>query len=352
MKVATLDGNAFSVAAMTFVLAVGGLETARLLLASRSSRPAGVGNEHDAVGRYYMCHIAGSVGTLSIDGDTQRVRHSYELSPEGVYCRRRFSLDADEQRRLGVSNMVARLHFARIADPGHRSGVLSGLFLVKNAISYEYGRRLDDGGNATLATYLAHLRNIVTDQFDTAAFLYRWLTKRTFAARKFPSVILSNRTNRFSLEINAEQIPLPGSRVSLVESADELGMPRLKVDWRYSPADVDSVRRTLEVFAAEFKRCGVGRFEFQPETLEQDLMRFGAYGGHHIGTARMGDDPRTSVVDRDCRVHSVRNLYVAGSAVFPTSSQANPTLTIIALSLRLADHLGRAAFEGGSGSRS
>jgi len=68
-------------------------------------------------------------------------------------------------------------------------------------------------------------------------------------------------------------------------------------------------------------------------------MRFGAYGGHHIGTARMGSDPRTSVVDANCRVHSVGNLFVAGSAAFPTSSQANPTLTLIALSLRLGRHL-------------
>jgi choline dehydrogenase-like flavoprotein len=104
---------------------------------------------------------------------------------------------------------------------------------------------------------------------------------------------------------------------------------------------VDSVRRTLDVFSTEFARCGVGRFAYDRDTLEEDLMRFGAYGGHHIGTARMGNDVRTSVVNGNCQVHSVRNLFIAGSAVFPTSSQANPTLTIIALSLRLAEHLSR-----------
>ncbi len=83
---------------------------------------------------------------------------------------------------------------------------------------------------------------------------------------------------------------------------------------------------------AASRRAGV-------DTLEEDLLRFGAYGGHHIGTARMGGDPRTSVVDADCRVHSTDNLFVAGSAAFPTSSQANPTLTLIALSLRLGRHL-------------
>jgi choline dehydrogenase-like flavoprotein len=116
-------------------------------------------------------------------------------------------------------------------------------------------------------------------------------------------------------------------------------MPRVKVDWRYLPADIESVRRSLDVFVEEFRKSGVGNFEFDATKLEEDLTRFGAYGGHHIGTARMGKDPETSVVDANCKVHHVDNLYIAGSAVFPTSGQANPTLTIAALSLRLADHL-------------
>jgi choline dehydrogenase-like flavoprotein len=100
------------------------------------------------------------------------------------------------------------------------------------------------------------------------------------------------------------------------------------------------------MMACEFERSGTASLQYQADTLEADLTRFGAYGGHHIGTARMGADERTSVVDGNCRVHSVHNLYVAGSAVFPTSGQANPTLTLIALSLRLADHLRRRLLPG------
>jgi choline dehydrogenase-like flavoprotein len=185
----------------------------------------------------------------------------------------------------------------------------------------------------------AHLWNVVRDPFDTAGFLAHWLRKRTFAQRKFPSVILRNRTNRFSLEVQSEQQPLASSRVTLAREIDALGMRKLRVDWRYCLADIESVARTLDLIAAELARTGVGRFEYDPDTLEEDLLRYGAYGGHHIGTARMGTHPKTSVVDADCRVHTVDNLYVAGSAVFPTSSQANPTLTILALSLRLADRL-------------
>lgn len=339
LEVATLGGRRFCVAPRATVLAAGGLETARLLLASRDVAPAGIGNEHDVVGRYYMCHIAGNVGTLVLGGSPRDVRHGYEVTPEGVYCRRRLAVAPGEQRRHALANCVARLHFPRITDPRHRNGVLSGLFLARKLISYEYGKRLNDGTPPSAGLYARHLLNVVSDPVDTTAFLAHWVTRRTLAERKFPSVILRNRSNRFSLEIHGEQAPRADSRVTLGDKTDALGMPQLRVDWRYGSGDIDSVRRTLDLMAQEFERSGAGRLQYDAGTLEEDLMRFGAYGGHHVGTARMGGDARTSVVDADCRVHSVDNLFVAGSAVFPTSSQANPTLTLIALSLRLGRHL-------------
>lgn len=341
LDVATLAGNRFRVAARATVLAMGGLESARLLLASRDIAPAGIGNEHDVVGRYYMCHIAGNVGTLSLHGGPGNVRHGYEVTPEGIYCRRRLAIAAGHQRRHGLANTVARLHFPRITDPAHRNGVLSGLFLARRLISYEYGKRLNDGTHTTPASYARHFLNVVGDPVDTSMFLGHWLARRTLAQRKFPSVILRNRTNRFSLEVHGEQAPRADSRVTLAERVDALGMPQLRIDWRYSPQDIDSAARTLDLMAQEIAGSGVGTLSYDRGTLEEDLMRFGAYGGHHIGTTRMGSDPRTSVVNADCRLHSVANLFVAGSSVFPTSSQANPTLTLIALALRLGDHLTR-----------
>jgi choline dehydrogenase-like flavoprotein len=102
---------------------------------------------------------------------------------------------------------------------------------------------------------------------------------------------------------------------------------------------LDTVRREIELLAGEIDRSGLGRFEYDPASIEHEMTRYGAYGGHHIGTARMGADVRASVVNPDCRVHTVENLFISGSATFPTSSQANPTLTIVAMSLRLAAHL-------------
>lgn len=333
LQVQTLAGNRFAVRARQFVLAAGGLENARLLLA------LGLGNEHDVVGRYYMCHIAGNVGRLTLQRPLAEVHHGYVVSDDGVYSRRRFALRPDVQRRLGVANAVARLHFPKIADPSHRSGVLSALALGKGLISYEYGKRLNDGEGADWTRYLGHLRNIVSDPLDTIEFAIRMLAGRKLAARKFPSVILKNRTNGFSLDVHGEQEPNPLSRVYLGEEKDEFGMRRIVVDWRYTTGDIRAIEVLLDELAAELRRLGAGELHYDKAQLERELTRFGAYGGHHIGTTRMGADPRTSVVNADCRLHDVDNLYVAGSSVFTTSSQANPTLTIVAMSLRLAEHL-------------
>lgn len=335
----TLDGKRFQVSATRFVLATGGIEVARLLLASRDVMTTGIGNRFDQVGRYYMCHIAGNIGKVVFKGKTSAIHHGYDLSAEGVYCRRRFSMPAELQRELGVANVIARLHFPTITDPAHRNGVLSGLFLAKNFISYEYGKRLQSGERDSLGRYARHLLNVMTDPFDTTAFLLHWIRYRTLSERKFPSVVLKNRTNLFSLDVHGEQAPNPESRVTLTSDKDAMGMLRTRVDWRYSDIDIVSVDKMLALMASEFKRCGVGELTYDPSTLAEDLTMYGAYGGHHIGTARMGTDARTSVVNADGRLHDVGNLYVASAATFPTSSQANPTLTIVALALRLAAHL-------------
>jgi len=334
------NGSQHQVSAGSFVLAAGGIEVARLLLASRDVAPTGIGNHHDVVGRYYQCHIAGTIGLLEIPLG-KPVVHGYDTSPEGVYCRRRIAPTPALQRRERLSNFVARLHFARITDPEHRTGILSLLYLAKFFISYEYGKRLHGGEKFSIKTWLQHVRNVVLDPFYTAAFLWHWLRKRNLSDRKFPSVIIRSPRNRYSLDFNAEQHPNPESRVMLAETKDEFGMPQIRVDWRYLPEDVDTVRRTLQLFADDLARSGAGRFSFDADQVEVEMTRYGAYGGHHIGTTRMGSDPRSSVVDADCRVHGVGNLYIASSSVFPTSSHANPTLTIVALALRLAERLRR-----------
>ncbi len=338
-SVKTLSGRRLTVRARQFVLATGGLEVVRLLLASRDVQPHGIGNAHDVVGRYYMCHLAGTVGALSINGPLDAVWNGYDRSDEGIYCRRRLALTAAAQRQHGIGNFIARLHHPRITDPAHRNSILSSLYLAKFLIPYEYGKRLHGGERANFSTWMRHVRNVLAGPFDAAGFAWHMLRDRLLAERKFPSIIVKPKANLFSLDFHAEQQPNPDSRVTLTGEVDALGMPRLAIDWRYTPTDVATVTRAIALLAEDLRTTGTGVLEYEPEELEAEMTRYGAYGGHHIGTARMGGDPRTSVVDADCRVHGVDNLSIAGSAVFPTSSQANPTLTIVALALRLAERL-------------
>lgn len=339
VEVRTLTGKRMRAQAGCYVVATGGLEVARLLLASRDVHPNGIGNAHDVVGRYYMSHLAGTIGTVVFDGPVSTVSHGYHRDAEGIYCRRRFALSAESQRRLRVGNFIARLHHPRITDPAHRCGSLSLLYLARPLIPYEYAVRLHGDGTIDAGTWRAHLRNLAADLPATAAFGWHLLTRRRLASRKFPSIIVHPKGNRFSLDFHAEQQPNRDSRVTLCDERDALGMPRLLVDWRHAPGDVHTVRAGLAALGRDLRESRVGRLEFDPDAVEAEMLRYGAYGGHHIGTARMGTDPRRSVVDRDGRVHGMVNLYVAGAAVFPTSGQANPTLTIVALALRMADHL-------------
>jgi len=335
-EIRTLAGKRLLVHARHYVLATGGLEVARLLLASNDVHARGIGNQHDVVGRYYMCHIAGTIGTVRIDRADARVWHGYDISDEGIYCRQRFALRPEQQRKLGIGNFVARLHHPRITDPAHRNAVLSLLFLGQKFIPYEYAKRLHGDERADLRAWMRHVGNVLSGPAEVMAFAWHMLRDRRLASRKFPSIIIKSKASLYSLDFHAEQQPNPDSRVTLGDDRDALGTRRIHVDWRYTPRDVDTVARALALFAADIARSGVGSFSYDPARVEAEMTRYGAYGGHHLGTARMGNDPRTSVVNAECRVHDVDNLYIASAATFATSSQANPTLTVVALALRLA----------------
>ncbi len=339
LAVRTLTGRAFSVRARRVVLAMGGLEVPRLLLASRDRHARGIGNAHDHVGRHYMCHIAGSLGEVQVAGDPRDHWHSYQVADDGVYCRRRFALRAQAQAELGVGNFITRLHHPRIPDPRHRTGALSALMLAKPLISYEYSKRLHGEGTLSLGAWAGHVRNVVFDPVDTSRFLLHFLARRTLAARKFPTVIVRPKNGLYTLDFHSEQEPNPESRIALVAARDALGMQRIAVDWRYTQGDIRTVRVAAEALAADLALSGCARLSFDPASVEACAMQDGAYGGHHIGTARMADTAAQGVVDAECQVHGMRNLFVSGSAVFPTSSQANPTLTIVALAVRLAERL-------------
>lgn len=335
----------FTVSAGQFVLAMGGIEIPRLLLTSDDVHVGGIGNARDLVGRHYMCHIAGTIGSLQVNGPREAVWHGYDVADDGTYCRRRIALRPDAQARLGVGNIVFRLHHPRITDPCHRTGPLSAIYLAQKFISYEYAKRLVSDAPSARLPWARHLINAAADPFSTVQFLTHWLKHRTLAERKFPSVIIRPRTNLFSLDFHAEQVPNPDSRIALARATDRYGNKQVRVDWRYTAQDVKTVASSFELLRDGLAEQQIGRLDFAAgeNDIETVVRRDGAYGGHHIGTARMAASPGSGVVDKNCKVFGVNNLYVAGSAVFPTSGQANPTLTIVSMALRLAAHLQHAA---------
>ena len=332
----------FSAVADQFVLAMGGMETPRLLLTSDDVHAGGIGNANDLVGRFYMCHVAGTIGSLRVNGAADTVWHGYDLAADGTYCRRRIALRPATQASMGLSNAVFRLHHPRIADPAHGTGPLSAIFLAQRFISYEYARRLVSDVPPSATTWFRHGLNAVLDSPSTARFLLHWVKARILADRKFPSIIVRPRTNLFSLDFHAEQAPNPDSRIGLGSALDRFGNRQLRVDWRYCRQDVETVAKSFDLLGRELADQAIGQLTLAAgeRDIETVVRRDGAYGGHHIGTARMGATARSGVVDRHGKVFGLNNLHIAGSAVFPTSSQANPTLTIVAMAVRLAEHLG------------
>ena len=228
-----------------------------------------------------------------------------------------------------------------IADPRHRTGPLSAIFLAQKFISYEYAKRLVSDTPPAAGTWLRHGLNAAADSIATIRFLGHWLRDRTLAERKFPSIIIRPRTNLFSLDFHAEQVPNRNSRIGLAAASDRFGNRQVRVDWRYSRQDVETVERSFSLLRDDLAQQAIGQLTLAPDEadIETVVRRDGAYGGHHIGTARMGASSASGVVDADGKVFGLNNLYVTGSAIFPTSGQANPTLTIVAMALRLADHL-------------
>ena len=340
----TLADNSFTVRPRQTVLALGTLETVRLLLASNDVLPKGIGNEGDMLGRCYLSHLEGTVGSLTVAPE-RAVVWGYEKSRDGVYVRRRFQIRPEAQKRLQIGNGIARLNHPQITDPSHGQAILSAAWLVKNMLVPEYSRRIawTDRRTAERLTALgkgglvkAHLANVVRGLPGLLAFAPSWVFKRNIAERKMPSLVLPSRANVYPLDFNLEQAPNKESRLELGRDVDRLGLRVLRAAWRSSAADEQTILGTLRFFREEIGRSGVAEFTFDEESA---LEAFTPIGGHQIGGARMSAGPNEGVVDGDCRVHGVENLWVAGNQILPTASHANPTLTSVALALRLARHL-------------
>jgi choline dehydrogenase-like flavoprotein len=325
--------------ARAVVLAAGGIEVPRLLLASEPEG-AGLGNRNDLVGRFYSCHFETTCARLLSNG--ARVAFDFEKTTDGVFCRRQLQLSESAQRQHGLLNMVFRLHFTEYSDPAHGSSVMSTIYLAKSMLPAEYRSILQHGkppgGSVPV---LPHVRNVLAGLPQLVKFGANWLFKMRLAQRKIPYTLVRNSDGSFPVEFNSEQSPSESNRVLLMQEEDPHGMKRAQVNWRLQRGDAESAQRGFVLLRKSINSGSRCRLEFDDEQLLDQLRAAPPVGGHHMGTARMGSTPRSGVVDANCAVFGLPNLYVASSAVFPTSGYANPTLTIVAIAVRLAGHIKR-----------
>jgi choline dehydrogenase-like flavoprotein len=295
LRVACLQGSKFWVSAKLFILATGGIENARLLLLSNRVQRSGLGNQNDLVGRFFMDHAGLNAGTVLLSDPNispalyvHRVRglHRSSNPPGGQSVMGELMLSPEVMRAEKVANFSAVLESTSRLEAAKGDGFLSSLYnVIKNV-------------NRRVFKSPLRLRNII------------------------------------------EPIPNPDSRVSLTAERDRFGQNRVQLDWRLSPSDKRTIRRSQEIIGMELGRAGLGRLMVGLDSGDTSWLSSLEQGlGHHMGTTRMHVDPKKGVVDQNCQVHEISNLFIAGSSVFPTYGYAPPTLTIVALALRLADHV-------------
>ena len=323
VQVKTLSGVSATFRARHFVLAAGGIENPRLLLASRRQQADGLGNGYDLVGRYFQDHPRILNGTVDF-ADPYRHNPLYDikfhciaeyLTIAGARVSGQLRLPFEVQRREQL--LDAQVWF-RSLYAGEGEEVVRAL--------YRFRQRLR-GKRSPIVGLADDLRELLMHPRDALSYTAAHLA----SSRKLVRSV--------TMEMILEPEPDPQSRVQLGDEVDALGMQRVKIDWRLTDAAVRTVDRTFELMARELEARKIASVRLDdpvrasgwPTDLE------GTY--HHMGTTRMHDSPRSGVVDRDCRLHGVANLYVAGSSVFPTSSSNHPTMTLVALALRLADNL-------------
>lgn len=306
-------------------MAVGGVETSRLLLLSNKVNPQGAGNENDLVGRYFMDHpwlrsisylrfqSAGTHWPLYFDKtriNNTRIFGTLTPSPE-------------LKRIASIGGFRLWLQPSKISS----AGLDSARTLIKDLKNGHISNNLAD-----------HIANLYSDVDTITDAAY----KTFFQVRQSPFAHKPGKndpTLGAFIDLNIEQRPNPDSRLSLDNTLDTFGQPRIKLDWRLHETDWHTAVTALNTAAQEFGRINAGRVHNPLEGNKPNWPSLITSSNHHMGGARMADNPKRGVVNADCRVHSIENLYIAGSAVFPTSGYANPTLTIVALSLKLAAHL-------------
>lgn len=360
----TLAGKRASIRARCYVLACGGLETTRLLLASHGPRGGALGDHSGHLGSWYMGHVGGVISKVRFATPPRSTIFGYERDIDGTYVRRRFSVSRVAQRKYELPNAVAFLANPDLADYRHGNGVLSLAYLALRSplgrllappehrmpIAAGESRSLPSGDSAGELTR-SHLMNVARD-FTSVARFAAGVGARRLAARghKTPGFFTAySEDNLYPLQYHAEQVPNRLSRVSLASDRDSVGMPKLNIHPRFSQQDVDGVLRCHQIWDEYLRSNDCGRLEYVSRDPGSVIWEsISGMGTHQLGTTRMASKAEDGVVNEHLAVHGVENIFIASSSTFSTSGQANPTFMIVALSLRLVDWLSRTYMDFGA----
>jgi choline dehydrogenase-like flavoprotein len=325
--VATTDtGRHIRVSGKQFVLAVGGIEIPRILLSSTQMHANGAGNEHDLVGRYFQDHPWLTTSAVVRYGSASAQPASWPLYFEtselaGAKVFGALTPNPAKAIEAGIGGFRLWLQPTTVSTQGMDA-------LRQTFADLSSGKLPDQLGE--------HVSSVLADWDVIANSVY----KTAFKTNKDLLDVDTGKILGVSIDLNFEQRPRFDSRVTLGKAVDRFGVRRVAVDWRLGDDDRRTATTALQWAAEAFGQIGLGRTRIKLDLQNGKPWPEDMIGSsHHMGTARMAATPQKGVVNPDCRVHSVDNLYIAGSAVFPTSGYANPTLTIVALALRLADHL-------------
>ena len=326
VTVQTLAKVAATIVAKRYVLAAGAIETVRLLLGAVPTRPDGLGNDKGQVGRYFMEHPHARGGQI-IPND---LAQSLMVLPR--------ALRVDGRRYAAYLRPAERLQ--------EELGILN--------TSISFAPRRHAGG--TMEFFRSATNKLKHDLPSTKTWrsLYKGLKGVAIRGLEWTdpwAAVMNMKLSRGKLGlyavVRAEQAPNPDSRIVLSQDKDAFGLPLAALDWQLSELDKHSVTVLMKTLGEEYERLGWGTVkpaewlfdETQKWAIDPLISAHPIGGYHHMGGTRMGDDPSTSVVNKDCRLHDSPNLYIASSSVFPTSGWANPTVTIMALAERLGDHI-------------
>ncbi|WP_295584304.1 FAD-dependent oxidoreductase [uncultured Lamprocystis sp.] len=314
-------GAAHEVRAGRFILAMGGIENTRLLLLGLLDNPQ-ARYPREPLGRYFMDHPRALYGKIRLNAGVDLT--GYLGSPiSGGMMQPGLGLAFDKQRALRCLN--GYLHFEVARPPVVEQGYDTTLQIMKCLLRRGYaGRRLDPSLRPPIYDLIYHL----TPREILPYGLYRlYFRARALARAQRRNLVVFN---------HCEQAPDPDSRITLGTGKDRFGNPLARLNWRLNPPEIETLVRLQETLRTVLDKRGLGRLLSDPNDLEPALF---ADASHHLGGTRMSARPATGVVDADLKVHGVVNLFICGGSVFPTSGSGNPTWSIVAFALRLADHL-------------